>query len=82
MVQVARMPRLIQQGFSEERRLEERRGVGGREGCDGGRGKGRGEAGWLGGRKKERDAPSMLDACLLDACLMLDDLDARCMLQA
>ena len=27
--QVARMPRLIQQDFSEERRGEERRGVGG-----------------------------------------------------
>ena len=39
------MPRLIQQDFSEERRGEERRGVGGgREGCDGG----------TVGRKKER----------------------------
>ena len=44
-IQVARMPRLIQQDFSEERRGEERRGVGeGREGCDGG----------TVGRKKER----------------------------
>ena len=35
------MPRLIQQDVSEERRGEERRGVGGgREGCDGGTGKG------------------------------------------
>jgi hypothetical protein len=40
------MPRLIQQDFSEERRGEERRGVGGgREGCDGG----------TVGRKKERE---------------------------
>jgi hypothetical protein len=38
------MPRLIQQDFSEERRGGERRGVGGREGCDGG----------IVGRKKER----------------------------
>ena len=42
---MARMPRLIQQDFSEERRGEERRAVGeGREGCDGG----------TVGRKKER----------------------------
>ena len=46
-IQVARMPRLIQQDFSEERR-----GVGGgREGCDGGtvgRKKERGEWEWEG----------------------------------
>ena len=54
MLQVARMPRLIQQDFSEERRGEERRGVGGgREGCDGGGARGEGRDVGCGGEEGE-----------------------------